>query len=262
MSKFCVLNCDDAKAWAPISFGDMFENCLCESCDCSVWNVAAEKCLPPNINEFDVVIISGSRHNCRDRETLPWFEPLCEYVRGAARSGIPRIYGGCFGCQLIGLALGGEVDYNPGKVFTLKAESIRVNDEFHSLVSTSNIATGNSNSQDSTDQSAISIDTKISFNIIESHGDCVVKLPPDALRLGESDSCENEIFVAGSKRNILACQGHPEFELQYSVHDRIWPAVQHLYALRWLRCGAAAQDNLGFPETAKVLLRVMLLYFN
>jgi hypothetical protein len=35
------------------------------------------------------------------------------------------------------------------------------------------------------------------------------------------------VFVCGasSNRNLLCCQSHPEFELQYAVTERIWPAV-------------------------------------
>jgi hypothetical protein len=29
----------------------------------------------------------------------------------------------------------------------------------------------------------------------------------------------------GSRGNILCCQSHPEFDLQYCIHERIWPAV-------------------------------------
>lgn len=38
----------------------------------------------------------------------------------------PRIYAGCFGCQIVAYALGGVVSYNPDKRFVLKAETINV----------------------------------------------------------------------------------------------------------------------------------------
>ena len=46
----------------------------------------------------------------------------------------PRIYGGCFGCQIIAHALGGIVDFNPGKRFLLKAETIEVVDNFENYL--------------------------------------------------------------------------------------------------------------------------------
>jgi GMP synthase-like glutamine amidotransferase len=110
MASFCILNCDDAKAWAPINFGHMFQTCLCSDCDCCTINeLARDKEMPQDIMSFDAVVITGSRYNCRDAPTLSWFEPLCNFIRTAAKKGSPRIYGGCFGCQVVAHALGGEV---------------------------------------------------------------------------------------------------------------------------------------------------------
>ncbi len=61
-----------------------------------------------------------------------------------------------------------------------------------------------------------------------SHGDCVVSLPPGAALLGSSASCAHELFFAGKHGSLLACQCHPEFELQYAVMERIWPSVVQL----------------------------------
>ena len=33
------------------------------------------------------------------------------------------------------------------------------------------------------------------------------------------------MFVAGKYNNIIACQSHPEFDLNYCIYDRIWPTV-------------------------------------
>jgi GMP synthase-like glutamine amidotransferase len=63
------------------------------------------------------------------------------------------------------------------------------------------------------------------FRLIESHGDCVRELPPGAILIGQSDTCRHEMYAAGKDLNILACQAHPEFELQYCIFDRILPAV-------------------------------------
>lgn len=203
----CVLVCDDSKVWLPTTFGEMFKFCLCDgkNCTCFIYNIAIEKCLPPNISDFDAIVISGSRLNCRDSCALPWFVELCELIKKAAVSGSPRIYGGCFGCQTIAYALGGVVDYNPKGNFVLKAETVTINTSAFSKF-------------------VFPIE-KSTFNLIESHGDCVLSLPDSSDLLAYSCSCENEIFVTGKNRNILACQSHPEFDLQYAVYDRIWPSV-------------------------------------
>jgi len=67
-----------------------------------------------------------------------------------------------------------------------------------------------------------------SLNILESHGDCVKELPPNTELLASSLTCPHELFVTGSRRNILACQGHPEFDFHYAVKERIWKHVVEL----------------------------------
>jgi GMP synthase (glutamine-hydrolysing) len=229
MTKICILDCDDAKAWSPISFGDMFEEFVkAESDECVVVNIARENSLPANVFEFEVVVITGSRHNCRDGHNFPWFGPLCDLIRQAAATGAPRIYGGCFGCQVIGHALGGQVDYNPEKNMVLKAENIIVQPDLFAKYFGAAYANGPSSPTAVSDPSPTNVPTselKTTFNLIESHGDCVITLPPCAELLASSASCKHEVYVAGQHKNILACQSHPEFELQYSVHDRIWPEV-------------------------------------
>ena len=65
--------------------------------------------------------------------------------------------------------------------------------------------------------------------MVVSHGECVVKMPPNSELIGTSDSCTHEIFVTGEKRNLLCCQSHPEFAdedlLKYAIYDRIAPVV-------------------------------------
>ena len=232
MFTLCVLNCDDSQAWTPIDFGDMFKTSIHEEdkeCDaCYIWNIAKEKKLPDYINTCTAIVISGSRFNCRDN--LEWFEPLCQLIREVEKSGKQRLYGGCFGCQLIAHALGGVVDYNPSSNFVLKAETIQIVPElFWKVLPTAAVNLSSCCSPEA-DQRCDKIDESIiankkTFNLLVSHGDCVTQLPPSADLLGSSESCQHEIFIAGRHRNILACQSHPEFDLQYSVHERIWPAV-------------------------------------
>lgn len=110
-----------------------------------------------------------------------------------------------FGCQVIAYALGGKVDYNPNKNFILKAEIINICKETFSKY-------------------LIPIEQS-TVNLICSHGDCVLILPPNSELLASSTSCMHEIYITGIHQNILACQSHPEFDLQYCIYDRIWPAV-------------------------------------
>ena len=220
---------DDSSIWLPITFPMMFQSGLEKDGD--IWescNISGGDSLPTDIMDYHGVVITGSRYNCRDRDGFPWFDSLCEFIRKAAEQGSPRIYGGCFGCQLIGFALGGEVDYNPNQRFILKAEDVCINREVVCCA-------GDSVNTD-TNSCFVSDDVipndfknrwleKGSYNIIVSHGDCVCKLPPSAKLLASSVSCRSEVFIAGKNDNIIACQSHPELDYQYAVADRIWKVV-------------------------------------
>ena len=244
---FLVIGCDKSLAWDPIDFGQMFEQKFGEKKDRWIHvNVAKGGVLPPDdvIESLSGIVITGSAYNCRDRDTLPWFEPVCELVRSAATKGYPRVYGGCFGCQISAFALGSRVDKNPSGRFILKAETIIPLPSFCDFIcdckcecysSTSNDNGGKTEeaTADATTTAAAAAAAEIHssdflaspYQIIVSHGDCVHNLPDGACRLAYSTSCENELFVCGKNRNILCNQSHPEFELEYCIRQRIWPAV-------------------------------------
>eukprot|EP00981_Chlorochromonas_danica_P010380 scaffold3161_cov247-Ochromonas_danica.AAC.15 len=202
--------------WSPVNLADMFIDAFKRPGETwKVCHVALGDSLPDDILDSKGIVITGSRFNCRDRETLPWFDPLCEIIRQVSESGQPKIYGGCFGCQIIAHALGGEVDYNPTKRFALKAENVRFLEFDDNTVSTLPTM--------STDLTT-RCKTK-GLKLLVSHGDCVAHLPPHAKLLARSDSCASEVYLTGSAYNILACQSHPEFDLHYAIEERIWKSV-------------------------------------
>lgn len=243
-NKFCVINCENSKAWNPISFADMFRSGLERPGDIwTICNLASDEPLPEDIESYQGLVITGSRFNCRDRDTLPWFNDLCELIRESAIRGSPQIYGGCFGCQIIAHALGGEVDYNPTKRFVFKAEEVKwaaCNCSCNSCHVANKETTGDRDASScnencccsccpvSTVPSALVERLKTSgLRLLESHGDCVCRLPEEhnATLLAASATCGVEMFVAGSRHNLWASQSHPEFDLQYAIRDRIWVAV-------------------------------------
>lgn len=204
---------DDSTAWYPIHFGDMFSNHLsCEGIEWNVMKIASgdDEITPSTLAHYDCFVLTGSRFNCRDRDTLPWFDSLCTLIQDVSLNPDKRMYGGCFGCQIVSHALGGVVDYNPNKRFVLLAETIR----FTSLAEGFEAA-----------QSFISPPADDCLKVIVSHGDCVIQLPQGCHRIARSDSCEHEIYIAGPHKNILCMQSHPEFDYDYAIRDRIWPAV-------------------------------------
>lgn len=204
--RFLVINCENSRAWSERTFADMFTSKLSREGD--EWitvNVATGDAIPP-ADQFQGIVITGSHFNVRDQ--MPWYGDLCQFIRDAADRGAPRIYGGCFGCQIVGHALGGQVDKNPSGNFVLRAENIVFDN-----VLMRDVCCG-------------TVDCYCDeLKLIESHGDCVCILPPGAKRLAWSRSCANEMYVAGTANNIFCCQSHPEFELDYCIKDRILPSV-------------------------------------
>lgn len=212
MGRFLVINCDNSRAWTPRNFADMFRERL--SRDGDEWEAIVPlngDTVPAAVDGYAGIVLTGSRFNVRDN--LEWFEPVCALIRAAAERGAPRVYGGCFGCQLVGHALGGRVDKNPSLRFVLKAETIRADSAMLAKVCRQEGEGGYSSR------------CPASFRLIQSHGDCVRELPPGAVLIGHSETCAHEIYAAGKELNILACQAHPEFEVQYCITDRILPAV-------------------------------------
>lgn len=213
MMQFCVLNCEDKKAWLPINFSDMFiSNFGIQGDKWTVCNIACGEQLPENIFDYDGVLLTGSHYNCRHTNTgLPWFDPLFQFIRDADKNGYPNVYGSCFGAQVIARALGGYVDFNPSSSYILKAETMQALPDFFTFFGEQE-QRGNSSAA--------------TFSIISTHEDCIAKLPDSAIVLAKSVSCQCEAFAAGRlRKNFLGVQGHPEFDLQYAVLDRIWPAI-------------------------------------
>lgn len=214
MGRFCVIDCEDSKLYSPHTFGSIFQSQLEREGDQWVLcHLACGESLPVDILEFDGVVITGSHFNCRDGGSLPWFEPLVALIRQIADGGRPRLYGGCYGCQIIAHALGGVVDYNPSGRFLLMAENVK-------------LADGAIDDALPISQEIIAkLRSSEGLNLLVSHGDCVRRVPDHSILLAASDSCATEMYLTGKNRNIWACQSHPEFEYEFAIRDRIWPSI-------------------------------------
>jgi GMP synthase-like glutamine amidotransferase len=62
----------------------------------------------PDPQEFDVVVLYGSRWSVYEEAVAHWVEPELEFIRRADRAGVP-VLGLCFGGQMLSAALGGTV---------------------------------------------------------------------------------------------------------------------------------------------------------
>jgi hypothetical protein len=107
--RFLVINCEDI-SWNPITFSEMYKLHLSQEND--VWttcNIASGEKLPDpeDILKYKGIVITGSHYNCRKRDSyFAWYEDLLTLIREISTAGYPKLFGGCFGHNLIALALG------------------------------------------------------------------------------------------------------------------------------------------------------------
>lgn len=127
---------------------------------------------PPEGARFDGWVIGGSPASVHDKD--PWVGELFDLIRKLVAEGQP-VFGACFGHQAIALALGGDVDKNPGGwVFGLVETEIE----------------------------------GVPMKLYGSHFEQVVALPPDAVVLGGNPDCPVGSFAIPGR--VMTTQYHPE----------------------------------------------------
>eukprot|EP00112_Aurelia_sp_Birch-Aquarium-sp1_P011435 Seg2404.6 transcript_id=Seg2404.6/GoldUCD/mRNA.D3Y31 product="Gamma-glutamyl peptidase 3" protein_id=Seg2404.6/GoldUCD/D3Y31 len=143
------------------------------------------------MKEFDGFVISGSHYSVNDEHE--WIAKLMQFViaLNQLESG-PKLFGICFGHQLVAKALGGKVERNPSRKFVWGTGRIAVFDALRNQKIYKQ-AFG---------------EERHEFKIMQSHGECVTALPKEALCVGQSPTCQYEILVYGDR--IMSTQGHPE----------------------------------------------------
>ncbi|KAE9627217.1 type 1 glutamine amidotransferase [Parasedimentitalea maritima] len=130
--------------------------------------------LPCSADEADGWIITGSKDGVYD--DLPWIADLKVSVDGLLNANAP-IVGICFGHQLLAEVRGGRVEkFSGGWSVGRTAYTLTSGQQMHAMA---------------------------------WHQDQVVDLPPDAIRLGQSDMCENAMMLISG--HALGIQPHPEF---------------------------------------------------
>lgn len=157
----------------------------------------------PDPAEVDGAIVTGSHHSVIDPE-LAWLPPLFDFLRdGLAAAQGPRVVGVCFGAQALARAHGGRVGANPDGRFVFGAEQITLWPAFAARLGVADLGDA--------------------LSLHESHGECILELPPGAELLAGSGSAAHEIFTVGERG--LAVQGHPEMTRELMV-GRILPALR------------------------------------
>ena len=193
-----ILQCDQVRdKFAPQhgQYPDMFATLLKQtdpSLTFTVYN-AEQADLPAHMDACDAYLITGSSHGVNDR--LPWIAKLEDFVRQLHHAQ-KKVIGICFGHQLIAKALGGKVIKSPnGWGVGMSKNTI-------------------------TQQKPWMHPPSNKFNLLISHQDQVLELPPGTEILARNDFCPFYMLQIG---NNLTIQGHPEFSKAYSealIEDR------------------------------------------
>ena len=131
------------------------------------------------------VVITGSASMVSER--ADWSEETAEWLTRAVRSDLPML-GICYGHQLIAHALGGEVGPNPNgrEIGTVP---LRLK------------ATGD----------ALLGAFPAEILVQTSHSESVLRLPREAVGLGQTDLDANHVYRIGDR--IWGVQFHPEFDV-------------------------------------------------
>ena len=277
-TRYVVLNCEDAEKWK--GHEELFVRTFDPSASAVGSKAAARKwevfnCCemqvpkPEEAHTVAVVLITGSRHDCWRDEA--WILAACDFVRAAVDAGA-RTLGVCFGCQLLGRALGGTVGRNPSSKFVLGLERIVptpalfARRDFAEAVCSSRTDTDNVRALRAALASTSTASSSTHLKVLESHGDQVVVPPPGATLLASSSSTEYELWAIETEtKHVLAMQFHPEL-WPAIVMEKIAPAIQKngklnaeevAHAARELDANsldssiivAMARDFLGFRDS-------------
>eukprot|EP01138_Halocafeteria_seosinensis_P015353 gb/GECG01015669.1/.p1 GENE.gb/GECG01015669.1/~~gb/GECG01015669.1/.p1 ORF type:complete len:337 (+),score=34.08 gb/GECG01015669.1/:1-1011(+) len=255
MRKFAVINCEDAPKWdgaenlliEPFRDGvfngyKFMDDDFIATGEKESWEtfcVAAGDKLPSldEAKNYDGFVLTGSHYSATQDDE--WILTLARWLKDitqiSQQSNVkrPRILAICFGAQITARALGGEAAKNPSGRMVTKAEKIFPTEAFFQMSYARDILKRDEErgvkvcpsgkatfSKTGTVIPEADCSTKGFFRILESHGDCVNALPPQAELLAYSDSAKCEIFRW--KDSVLACQSHPEFTDDV-MREKIYP---------------------------------------
>lgn len=141
---------------------------------------------PDNLMRFDGAIVTGSPASARSG--ADWTERLLELIRAMHAAQLP-LFGACFGHQAIALALGGEVDHNPGGWV-------------HGLIRNETLA-----------RPDWARDLPDAVGLYGSHVEQVTALPEGAVALSRSEGCPVSGFAIDG--TVYTTQHHPEMTPEF-----------------------------------------------
>lgn len=207
-NRFAVLVCEDAEKWGGLEIMGKRHIDLYRREQDTEWRTfnACEGDIPSaeDVDKYQGLVIGGSHYSVNDdKEWVKRMEQLI--VSLAKKSPSPRVVGLCFGHQLLAKALGGSVSRNPSGKFILQTEKVKPtkNDTVTNSIVSKLFESG-------------------PLDLLESHSECVTELPPDAVTIASSASCDHEMVLFTD--NILGLQSHPECRAE-EFEEKILPSL-------------------------------------
>lgn len=186
MKKYALVWCSEVAA------ADYSEHLVGEFREGSeVWDILtpADPDLLAKVGDYDGFIISGSEKSVVDDAGTEFVSRLLAFLRAVEERTSAPIFAICFGAQALAAAMGGEVGKNPDRTFRLGVETLAWTEDAERLPE---LSAGDT------------------CTVVQSHGECVTRLPPDSMLLAGSATIPHEVFVVGDR--FLAVQGHPEID--------------------------------------------------
>ena len=142
---------------------------------------------PTEPNRYDAMLITGSKADAFGDDA--WIATLKTYLQQRFAAG-QKLLGVCFGHQLLAHSLGGKVQRaDAGWGVGIMQYQWRAKPSWL-------------------------VDTAAQFQLLCSHRDQVVALPPEATLLAGNDFCSNAAFYIDNR--VLTFQPHPEFTKPYA----------------------------------------------
>lgn len=182
-----LLVCDHVNVAYQAKFGDytdMFVQ-LFPDFDWQFYDVTESE-FPEDVDECEVYFATGSRHSVY--EDIPWIEQLKTFVQQLYQHQ-KYFIGFCFGHQLLGAALGGQVAKSP--------QGWCVGVHHFSIKNTQNWM----------------LPPSKAINLLMMCQDQILVLPPHTTLLAGSSSCPHAMIQVGA--TMLGIQAHPEFTKAY-----------------------------------------------